>query len=134
VNWAGEEGFRDRIQLQSDGRADGLIISILHVLRPSRLSGLQADATRQVDLEQPLARSRRYTGSRQRSHQHHELSAPNYSFLDRLLTQADQSLRTLVPGAAPRPAPSPAQQCPMCRMDAVERSTLLELMRITPYR
>tara|TARA_R110002020_G_scaffold41074_1_gene121253 strand:+ start:9222 stop:9869 length:648 start_codon:yes stop_codon:yes gene_type:complete len=57
-------------------------------------------------------------------------SPRQYSFLDRLLTQADQSLRTLVPGAAQASRPSPAQHMPNVPMDAVERQHIAGLMRI----
>lgn len=57
-------------------------------------------------------------------------SPRQYSFLDRLLTQADQSLRTLVPGAAQASRPSPAQHLANVPMDAVERQHIAGLMRI----
>lgn len=57
-------------------------------------------------------------------------SSRQYSFVDRLLTQADQSLRTLVPGAAQANRPSPAQHLPNVPMDAIERQHIAGLMRI----
>ncbi|GGD12462.1 2-polyprenyl-3-methyl-6-methoxy-1,4-benzoquinone monooxygenase [Halopseudomonas salina] len=53
-----------------------------------------------------------------------------YSTLDRLLTQADQSLRTLVPGAAQANRPSPSQHMPNVPMDEHERQHIAGLMRI----
>ena len=53
-----------------------------------------------------------------------------YSFVDRLLTQADQSLRTLVPGAAQANRPSPSQHMPNVPMDDHERQHIAGLMRI----
>ncbi|WP_339846806.1 2-polyprenyl-3-methyl-6-methoxy-1,4-benzoquinone monooxygenase [uncultured Halopseudomonas sp.] len=53
-----------------------------------------------------------------------------YSALDRLLTQADQSLRTLVPGAAQANRPSPSQHMPNVPMDEHERQHIAGLMRI----
>lgn len=59
------------------------------------------------------------------------MSSPRqYSFLDRLLTQADQSLRTLVPGAAQASRPSPAQHMPNVPLHADERQHIAGLMRI----
>ena len=59
------------------------------------------------------------------------MSSPRqYSFPDRLLTQADQSLRTLVPGAAQAGRPSPAQHMPNVPLDTVERQHIAGLMRI----
>lgn len=57
-------------------------------------------------------------------------SPRHYSFVDRLLTQADQSLRTLIPGAAQAHRPSPAQHLPNVPLDAVERQHIAGLMRI----
>ena len=53
-----------------------------------------------------------------------------YSFVDRLLSQADQSLRTLVPGAAQAQRPSPSQHMPNVPMDEHERQHIAGLMRI----
>ncbi|WP_373187232.1 2-polyprenyl-3-methyl-6-methoxy-1,4-benzoquinone monooxygenase [Halopseudomonas sp.] len=57
-------------------------------------------------------------------------SPRRYSFLDRLLTQADQSLRTLVPGAAQANRPSPSQHMPNVPLDETERQHIAGLMRI----
>lgn len=57
-------------------------------------------------------------------------SPRHYSFLDRLLTQADQSLRTLVPGAAQANRPSPAQHMANVPLDSDERQHIAGLMRI----
>lgn len=57
-------------------------------------------------------------------------SPRQYSFLDRLLTQADQSLRTLVPGAAQANRPSPSQHMANVPMDEQEREHIAGLMRI----
>ena len=54
----------------------------------------------------------------------------HYSFLDRLFNQADQSLRTLVPGAAQPNRPSPAQHLANVPMDEEERLHIAGLMRI----
>ncbi|HDZ57920.1 MAG TPA: 2-polyprenyl-3-methyl-6-methoxy-1,4-benzoquinone monooxygenase [Pseudomonas xinjiangensis] len=53
-----------------------------------------------------------------------------YSLLDRLLVQADQSLRTLVPGAAQPNRPSPAQHLANVPMHDDERKHIAGLMRI----
>ena len=57
-------------------------------------------------------------------------SPRRYSFVDRLLTQADQSLRTLVPGAAHASRPSPSQHMANVPMDEPERQHIAGLMRI----
>jgi len=54
----------------------------------------------------------------------------HYSFLDRLLNQADQSLRTLIPGAAQPNRPSPAQHLANVPMHEEERKHIAGLMRI----
>lgn len=58
------------------------------------------------------------------------MNSRHYSLLDRLLTQADQSLRTLVPGAAQAQRPSPAAQLANVPMDDEERRHIAGLMRI----
>lgn len=59
------------------------------------------------------------------------MTAPRrYSLLDRLLVQADQSLRTLVPGAAQANRPSPAQHLANVPMNEGERKHIAGLMRI----
>ena len=58
------------------------------------------------------------------------MSTRHYSFIDRLLNQADQSLRTLVPGAAQAQRPSPAQHLANVPLDAEERRHIAGLMRI----
>ena len=58
------------------------------------------------------------------------MSTRHYSFLDRLLNQADQSLRTLIPGAAQAQRPSPAQHLANVPMDDHERQHIAGLMRI----
>ena len=58
------------------------------------------------------------------------MSTRHYSFLDRLLNQADQSLRTLVPGAVQPQRPSPAQHLANVPLDAEERRHIAGLMRI----
>ena len=58
------------------------------------------------------------------------MSTRQYSLLDRLLSQSDQAMRTLVPGAAQPGRPSPAQHL---RTDAVaeqQRRHIAGLMRI----
>lgn len=58
------------------------------------------------------------------------MSTRHYSFIDRLLNQADQSLRTLVPGAAQAQRPSPAQHLANVPLNAEERRHIAGLMRI----
>lgn len=58
------------------------------------------------------------------------MSTRHYSFLDRLLNQADQSLRTLIPGAAQAQRRSPAQHLANVPMDDHERQHIAGLMRI----
>ncbi|MEL0168270.1 MAG: 2-polyprenyl-3-methyl-6-methoxy-1,4-benzoquinone monooxygenase [Pseudomonadaceae bacterium] len=58
------------------------------------------------------------------------MSTRHYSFIDRLLNQADQSLRTLVPGAAQAHRPSPAQHLANVPLDDAERQHIAGLMRI----
>lgn len=58
------------------------------------------------------------------------MSTRHYSFLDRLLNQADQSLRTLIPGAAQAQRPSPAQHLANVPLDDEERQHIAGLMRI----
>ncbi|WP_341708804.1 2-polyprenyl-3-methyl-6-methoxy-1,4-benzoquinone monooxygenase [Halopseudomonas sp.] len=58
------------------------------------------------------------------------MSTRHYSFIDRLLNQADQSLRTLVPGAAQAHRPSPAQHLANVPLDDEERQHIAGLMRI----
>lgn len=58
------------------------------------------------------------------------MSTRHYSFIDRLLNQADQSLRTLIPGAAQAQRPSPAQHLANVPLDAEERQHIAGLMRI----
>lgn len=53
-----------------------------------------------------------------------------YSLLDRLLVQAEQSMRTLVPGAAQASRPSPAQHLASVPMADTERQHTAGLMRI----
>lgn len=53
-----------------------------------------------------------------------------YSLLDRLLVQAEQSMRTLVPGAAQASRPSPAQHLANVPMADTERQHTAGLMRI----
>ena len=57
-------------------------------------------------------------------------STRHYSLLDRLLTQADQSLRTLTPGAAQAHRTSPAQHLANVPMTNDERQHIAGLMRI----
>lgn len=54
----------------------------------------------------------------------------HYSFVDRLLTQADQSLRTLIPGAAQANRPSPAQHIIDDPVAEKDRRHIAGLMRI----
>ncbi|GGE56056.1 2-nonaprenyl-3-methyl-6-methoxy-1,4-benzoquinol hydroxylase [Halopseudomonas oceani] len=58
------------------------------------------------------------------------MSTRHYSFIDRLLNQADQSLRTLIPGAAQAQRPSPAQHLANVPLDDEERQHIAGLMRI----
>lgn len=58
------------------------------------------------------------------------MSTRSHSFLDRLLIQADQSLRTLVPGAALANRPSPALPLAEATLVDTERRRVAGLMRI----
>lgn len=57
-------------------------------------------------------------------------SSRHYTFFDRLLSQADQALRTLAPGAAQANRPSPAAHLANVPMDAEEKRHIAGLMRI----
>lgn len=54
----------------------------------------------------------------------------HYSLVDRLLVQADQSLRTLIPGAAQANRPSPAQHITCDQVTEKDRRHIAGLMRI----
>lgn len=54
----------------------------------------------------------------------------HYSLVDRLLVQADQSLRTLIPGAAQANRPSPAQHITNDQVADKDRRHIAGLMRI----
>ncbi len=58
------------------------------------------------------------------------MSTRRHTFLDRLLIQADQSLRTLVPGAALANRPSPALSLADTALPETERRRVAGLMRI----
>ncbi|MAY14057.1 MAG: demethoxyubiquinone hydroxylase family protein [Oceanospirillaceae bacterium] len=53
-----------------------------------------------------------------------------YSLFDKLIQNADQALRTLVPGAAQEERPSPAQQRPYHELNEAEQKHAAGLMRI----
>lgn len=58
------------------------------------------------------------------------MTTRHYSFTDRLLSQADQTLRTLIPGAAQAQRPSPAAHLPNVPLDDEEKRHIAGLMRI----
>src|SRR5690606_19042561 len=58
------------------------------------------------------------------------MSTRQYSLLDRLLSQSDQAMRTLVPGAALAARPSPAQHLRTDTVADAQRRHLAGLMRI----
>jgi len=58
------------------------------------------------------------------------MSTRHYSLFDKLIHNADQALRTLVPGAATEERPSPAQQRDFSELNEAEKKHAAGLMRI----
>lgn len=58
------------------------------------------------------------------------MSTRHYSLFDKLIHNADQALRTLVPGAATEERPSPAQQRDFSELNETEKKHAAGLMRI----
>lgn len=60
----------------------------------------------------------------------HSASPRRLTMLDKLISNADQALRTIVPGAATAYRPSPAQQRPASELSEQEKQHAAGLMRI----
>ena len=58
------------------------------------------------------------------------MSTRHYSLFDKLIHNADQALRTLVPGAATEERPSPAQQRDFSELNEAQKKHAAGLMRI----
>jgi ubiquinone biosynthesis monooxygenase Coq7 len=58
------------------------------------------------------------------------MSTRHYSLFDKLIHNADQALRTLVPGAATEERPSPAQQRDFSELNEAEKKHAAGVMRI----